>query len=173
MNFVRLESADDEMFSQARALYLKSFPLHEQREEASQREILGDSDYRFALIYDGEIFVGLLLCWEAPSFIYVEHFCVDPQLRNRRYGERALALLGERGKTVILEIDPPVEEMSIRRRGFYERAGFRENSFAHVHPPYHQGYSGHALTVMSYPKALSQVEYDSFCQYLQSRVMGC
>ena len=28
---------------------------------------------------------------------------------------------------MILEIDPPVDDISIRRRGFYERSGFVEN----------------------------------------------
>lgn len=33
--------------------------------------------------------------------------------------------VGERKKTVILEIDPPNDEVSVRRKAFYERAGYK------------------------------------------------
>ena len=90
------------------------------------------------------------------SFPFHEHFCILPDLRNKKYGQRALELLKEWGKSIILEIDPPVDEISLRRKSFYERAGYRENPFSHVHPPYHAGYSGHPLTVMSCPEPLSE-----------------
>ena len=68
-----------------------------------------------------------------------------------------LALLAAEGKPVILEIDPPVDDLSHRRQGFYERAGYHANPYAHVHPPYHAANRGHALVVMSYPGALTQI----------------
>ena len=74
----------------------------------------------------------------------------------------------EKRKTIILEIDPPVDEKSKRRMGFYERVGFLPNSFDHIHPPYHNGIKGHELVVMSYPDKLSISEYDLFFQYLKS-----
>lgn len=171
MNFIRLTSHTDKRFGEAIALYQKSFPYHEQRESASQQEILQDEEYHFDLIYDEDAFVGMLLYWETPDFIYVEHFCVDVEKRNRKYGQRALALLGEKGKPVLLEIDPPRDEIAIRRKAFYERAGFRENPYPHVHPPYHSGYEGHSLVVMSLPDRLTSQEYEHFRIYLATTVM--
>lgn len=46
-----------------------------------------------------------------------------PALRGQRYGSRALSMLPN-DRPVILEIDPPVDEIAIRRKGFYERCGF-------------------------------------------------
>lgn len=171
MNFVRLKSETDSRFARAIALYRESFPYHEQRESVSQRELWQVEAYHFDLIYDEDVFVGMLLYWETPHFIYVEHFCVDPALRNRSYGRRALALLGEKGKTVLLEIDPPRDETACRRKAFYERAGYKENPYPHVHPPYHAGYRGHQLVVMSYPRELTPAEYEHFHTYLQHQVM--
>jgi hypothetical protein len=37
---------------------------------------------------------------------------------------------------VILEIDPPVDSFSIRRKDFYLRLGFHENNYQHYHPAY-------------------------------------
>lgn len=45
----------------------KSFPPYEQREAPSQECILGEEDYNFALVYDGKLFVGLVLYWEAAE----------------------------------------------------------------------------------------------------------
>lgn len=172
MRLERLTAAEHEMYARAMELYCQSFPFHEQREGASQARIMGHEEYQFNLIYDGDEFAGLMLCWETARFIYVEHFCILPDLRNKKYGQRALELLRERGKPVILEIDPPVDELSLRRKSFYERAGYRENPFSHVHPPYHAGYSGHSLMVMSCPEPLSEELYQEFDRYLKAVVMG-
>lgn len=171
MRFERLTDCHDPRYEAARALYGKSFPRHEQREAASQAAILAHPAYRFNLIYDGDEFVGLLLCWETDDFIYVEHFCIEPGKRGRRYGSRALELLGAEGKTVILEIDTPVDEISIRRRGFYERAHFHANPHVHVHPAYHADCEGHALVVMSAPAPIDRAQYDAFNDYLRAVVM--
>ena len=71
----------------------------------------------------------------------------------------------------MLEIDPPIDEISLRRKGFYERCGFAANPFPHVHPPYHPGNHGHALVVMSAPAPLTQKDYDAFNRYLQDEIM--
>lgn len=172
MEFRRLTAAGGEAYQKALALYEGSFPLHEQREASSQRAILEEDAYHFDLIFDGDIWAGILLYWDAGDFLYVEHFAILPQLRGRQYGQRALELLRAKGKTVILEIDPPVDDVSIRRRGFYERAGYTANPFAHVHPPYRAGFAGHPLVVMSCPQALTQAAYSAFARYLADVVMA-
>lgn len=172
MRFERIVNTEHEMYQRAMELYAVSFPVHEQREPHAQERTLRDGDYQFNLIYDGDTYVGLLLCWETGTFIYVEHFCILPEMRNRKYGERALDVLHQRGKSVILEIDPPVDDITLRRRGFYVRSGFVENPYPHVHPPYHQGTEGHALVVMSCPGMLTYAEYDRFRAYLERRVMN-
>lgn len=172
MRFERLTSASDARYDRARALYAASFPLHEQRSARSQAVILSDAAYRFNLLYDGEVFAGILLCWETEAFLYVEHFCIFPDLRGRRYGQKALEQLAKGGKPVILEIDPPVDEISRRRQGFYERCGFRANPYRHIHPPYRGAYRGHPLVVMSCPGCLTPEQYRAFARYLQDRVMA-
>lgn len=157
-------------------LYGESFPAHEQRGEASQREIMSHPDYHFTLILEEEAFLGVLLYWETEGFFYVEHFCMVPSKRGRGYGRHALeklnAIARKAGRSVILEIDPPVDELSLRRKGFYERAGYWANRWPHVHPPYHERNAGHALVVMSYPEMLSHEKYEAFNGYLRRTVMA-
>jgi len=171
MKFERLTTIEHPMFQKAMELYCTSFPFHEQREATSQQQIMGCREYQFNLIYDENIFIGLVLCWETTEFIYIEHFCIMPGLRNQKYGQRALELLCQRGKPVILEIDPPLDETSLRRKGFYQRLGFQENSYEHIHPAYHADCSGHRLVVMSRPDLIADSLYHKFVQYLESVVM--
>ena len=172
MHLERVTGAAHPDYGQALALYGISFPEHEQREAFSQAKILSDPAYHFCLIRDGACFAGLALYWEDEQRLYVEHLCILPQMRNRGYGAGALGVLKQTGKTVILEIDPPVDAISQRRKGFYQRCGFVENPYAHVHPPYHRGNAGHALVVMTYPRALSPEEYRAFAKMLRTRVMA-
>ena len=46
------------------------------------------------------------------------------------------------------------------------------NPFPHVHPPYHDGLTGHALLVLSRPEALEEDVYQAFAQYLHTVVMA-
>lgn len=172
MELERLTTGEGERYQKAMELYEASFPPHEQRNSVSQEKLMEDGEYHFNLIYEEAEFVGILLCWETERFIYVEHFCILPEMRSRGCGQKALALLHQYGKPVILEIDPPVDQLSLRRKAFYERAGYRENSFLHVHPPYREKREGHPLTVMSFPDGLSDEEYEAFNRYLCERVMG-
>lgn len=48
-----------------------------------------------------------------------------PEMRGRGYGAQALSFSASAKKTVILGIDPPNDEVSVRRKAFYERAGYR------------------------------------------------
>ncbi|VFF92397.1 acetyltransferase [Clostridioides difficile] len=93
-------------------------------------------------------------------------------MRNNRYGQKTLELLNKRGKTIILEIDPPIDELSTRRKKFYERVKYKTNYYKHIHPPYQEKFNGHQLVVMSYPERLSKMEYDKFNQYLKNHVMN-
>ena len=169
MHFERITSTKHPLYEKALQLYHISFPWHEQRESASQDEILRNKAYHFDLVCDGETFVGEILYWEIADFLYIEHFCILPEMRSRRYGQKVLGMLQE--KPLILEIDLPQDEISMRRKGFYQRCGFTANPFPHVHPPYHKDTKEHELVVMSSPRQLTQSEYDTFRRGLESMVM--
>ena len=160
------------MFNDALALYSVSFPIYEQRKLKSQLEVLSEHDYHFNLIIDKDIFVGFILYWETNEFRYIEHLAINPALRNSGYGCKALEILKKEDKTIILEIDPPTDEISIRRKGFYERIGFKANQYKHVHPPYIENENGHELVIMTYPSIIDNDIYKNFNEYLCGKVMN-
>ena len=94
MEFRRLTDSNHAMYHQAMDLYQASFPIHEQRESHVQTCIMGNEAYHFNLIYENDMWVGMILWWETAEFIYVEHFCILPKMRGKKYGQKALELLG-------------------------------------------------------------------------------
>ena len=169
MEIKRITHTDDPLYAPAMALYGISFPPHEQREAPSQARILGRDAYHFDVVCDQGEFVGEILSWKIGGLRYVEHFCVLPEKRNQHYGQRILDNF--RSERLLLEIDPPVDELSTRRKHFYERCGFVENPYPHVHPAYHRGNAGHGLVVMSTGGLLSAAEYETFARFLRDTVM--
>ena len=169
MNIERITSTTHPLYQKAMKLYSISFPAHEQREIRSQNQILTQDAYHFDIVCDRGEFIGEILYWEVAGFFYIEHFCVLPAMRNKHYGQKILNAYQQ--TPLILEIDPPVDEISIRRKGFYERCGFVENPYRHIHPPYHADHRGHELVIMSLPRMLEADEYACFNHYLQGTVM--
>lgn len=172
LTFSRCRDAGSPLMDAAMALYRRSFPAHELRLWPDQQAVMNDPLYHFALcLLDGAL-AGLILYWDFGAYIYVEHFCVEPTMRGHGLGTLILAELAKKGKPIILEIDPLTDDVAVRRKGFYERCGYVANGFAHVHPPYQAANHGHALIVMSHPRALSQAEFDTFTVDLREKVMA-
>ena len=169
MEIWRITQTSDPLYEKALHLYSISFPSHEQRESLSQEQVLQQDAYHFDVICDSGEFIGEILYWDIGGAFYIEHFCVLSAMRNKHYGQKILNAY--QPTPLILEIDPPVDELSIRRKGFYERCGFVANPYYHIHPAYHRGHAGHELVIMSSPEMLKPDEYERFNHYLQDTVM--
>lgn len=172
LTFSRCRDAGNPLMDAAMALYRRSFPAHELRLWPDQQAVMNDPLYHFDLCLLGGALAGLILYWDFGAYIYVEHFCVEPTMRGHGLGTLILAELAKKSKPIILEIDPLTDDVAVRRKGFYERCGYIANGFAHVHPPYQAANHGHALIVMSHPRALSQAEFDTFTVDLREKVMA-
>ena len=172
MKFIRLTDKTDEKYQNSMKYYRESFPHNEQRRQEAQDNIMSDDEYHFNLIVEDGTEVGNILFWENDQYRYVEHFYIYPQFRGRSYGSKAIQTLCGMGKQVILEIEPAVDEMTIRRKGFYERNGFCANSYHYTHPPFYKELEDYELTVMSFPEKLSQEEFEGFCRYIREHIMS-
>jgi ribosomal protein S18 acetylase RimI-like enzyme len=174
MEFHRLGSAGDPLFTEAFALYERSFPEHEQRLPDRQRALMSNPLYHFDIVEDDGVFAGILLYWEFSFYTYVEHFAIHPSMRGKSLGSRALETFCGRRTTplVVLEIDPPVNDISIRRESFYQKLGFKRNNYAHKHPAYRKQFPPHELVVMSCPECMAEDEYQTFRRDLNEIVMS-
>ena len=81
--------------------------------------------------------LGLLTTWHFEEFIYIEHFAIDPDLRSRGYGAEALkTFIAQQQCPIVLEAEPPTDELSTRRVGFYKRLGLTLYDFPYIQPAY-------------------------------------
>ena len=173
MNLVlgRCRDTQGALMDAAMKLYRASFPSHELRLWSDQKAVMREESYHFDLcLMDGAL-AGLILYWDFGDYLYVEHFCVMPALRGQGLGTLILQELARKNKLIILEIDPLNDAVSLRRRDFYTHCGYVQNDYPHIHPPYQCANAGHELIVMSYPRAISQEEFNRFTLDLREKVM--
>lgn len=170
MNLKTLDTENIELFERAFALYESAFPFEERRDRAEQARVMQNEAYKFDLVMDEEKFVGIMLYWEREDYIFLEHFAVLPSERNKGYGAKALDLLKEKGKRILLEIEPPTAGITNRRFNFYKRNGFIMNPYHHIQAKYHADDNDLHLKVLSYPNQLSDAQYYSFYEYMLKEI---
>ena len=117
---------------------------------------------------------GFLAVWEFESFTYIEHFAVDPVLRNSGTGSAMLQeLVRKYQKQICLEVELPEDELTRRRIGFYERNGFVFNEYPYIQPPISKGKSPVPLRIMTYGSAITQDTFEEMKRVLYQRVYKC
>ena len=156
--------------TEAWALYEASFPDCERWDGTGYDRAFGDPHFEADGIWRGDEFIGILFHWNAGDYRYVEHLAVSPRLRGQNMGSKALAAFCQ-GRRVILEIDPPEDEISVRRQHFYQRLGFVANPYAYIHPSFRRPFHPHRLVLMSYPEALTYEEARGFADFIRERVL--
>lgn len=114
---------------------------------------------------------GFLAVWEFESFTYIEHFAVDPALRNSGTGSAMLQeLVRKYQKQICLEVELPEDELTRRRIGFYERNGFVFNEYPYIQPPISKGKSPVPLRIMTYRNEITREEFQKMKEILYRRV---
>lgn len=80
---------------------------------------------------------AMLCYWHFDTFIYVEYLAVDPTLRGGGIGRRIMErLVSDSMLPVILEVEPPTDQLTTRRVAFYQRLGFQLLPDPYVQPSY-------------------------------------
>ena len=165
MKTERITSIDHPDWSWVWPLYETSFPAGERRKPDGQRAVIGHPKYHFELWRnDGDEPVGFTACWIYERFRFLEHFAVDSSRRGGGYGTKILAeWMNRPGPVILLEIDPPTDDISHRRHGFYKRLGYCDNpGIIHSHPSYQDGTGIVPLLLMTYPETIDGELYREF-----------
>lgn len=171
MEFYRYTDAAQKGFPTIWQLYLDSFPTCETRMQRDHLDAMRDPQFYAMGIWEQDTPIGLLFYWYNGEFCYVEHFATMPSVRGQGYGAKCLKELCAKYPLVILEIEVPVDEMTRRRQGFYERSGFAVSGYQHSHPPYRSGDAPHELIALSYPVPLAPELDKAFLIYRKTYVM--
>lgn len=148
----RIRDSRTEDYRFMEALIVQAFPTEEYRELPELCHVTEKvENFHNNIILDGTERVGLLTFWDFGTFHYIEHFATLPSCRNRGYGQTAMShLLALLRTPVVLEVEPPADEMARRRIGFYSRLGFRLWENEYKQPPYRSGQDWLPLCLMAH-----------------------
>lgn len=175
MKLIDIKSNNTPIWSEVWDLYISSFPEYERRGVLSHQNASQDKSFntKVALNEEGNL-LAFIFYWKINNMIYIEHLAVNTQNRGGSIGTKVVqTLLDEHiGYNVILEIEPPVTEITQRRLRFYNKFGFKENPYEYTHPSYAREIFTYRLDILSYPNKLSQMEYDSFCEFISNVILS-
>ena len=157
------ERITEKTFDEIFPLLEAAFPVTELRLKEDQRKLLQEECYRLYGVRKGGGFAAVFATWEIEDFLYIEHFAVKEEYRNGGYGGSLLdALLKEKGRPMVLEVEVPEDELTRRRVGFYERHGLVYNDYPYLQPPLRKGNDLLPLRFMTYPEAIGERTYDRY-----------
>lgn len=161
-----LQRINETNFPEIYRIMQASFSDDEYRPYDEQLALFEEPEYRIYYMP-----AGFLAVWEFESFIYIEHFAVDPALRNSGTGSAMLQeLVKQYQKPICLEVELPEDELTRRRIGFYERNGFVFNEYPYIQPPISKGKSPVPLRIMTYGSAITQDTFEEMKRVLYQRV---
>jgi GNAT superfamily N-acetyltransferase len=171
MEFLRIEPSDTLRWNEMWKLYEESFPLSERRREEDHIRACADPFFFPLSAWEEGQLIGIIFYWEWASYRYLEYLAVNPWLRGQGYGSKILRYLCDSAHTLILEIDPLIDELSVRRLQFYERAGFTLTPYRFVHLPYRLGITPKELLILSYPNMIDKQQYNDFLKFMNEGVI--
>ena len=136
-----------------------SFPPEERRSMEEVRRVLcGDLLEMLTLEESGRI-LGLLQVWNLEELVFLEHFAMHPDYRGRGLGAKMLQAVWDNWqKPMILEVEPPKNEIQRRRIGFYQRNGFHLSEYPYLMPCLQGDGPALPLLLMSGPNPMTDEE---------------
>lgn len=123
----------------AKRIYIDSFPNIERRDfsEIENTIYLNLRIFDFKVVSENNLLIGILGIWNFENFLYIEHLAIEKSLRGRSYGKILINIIKNHfPKPIIIEVEPPREELSIRRIRFYNQLGFILLNEPYSQPPY-------------------------------------
>lgn len=171
--FHYIKNTGDSWYISFSSIYSVSFPVYEQRNTCQQNEAFRNPHYHLATLIENEEVASFISYWEFDDYIYIEHLAVNQKLRGKNIGSITLNDFAKTTKkTIILEIDPLIDDISEKRLHFYEKLGYKVNPYKHHHPSYDEQFPPHELLVLSLNKQLSKEQYEQFSEDLAKIVMN-
>lgn len=139
--FFKEITPDSNFLEDIKALYESAFPPDERRDFIFIHSLLADNpsfNIRIAVDKSDNNLAAFVSYWNFGTFTYVEHLAVMPQMRGKGIGHIVVAdIFASVSRRVVLEVEPPVDEITSKRVRFYESLGMTLwHDFHYIQPPY-------------------------------------
>ena len=168
----RIKSEQTKEYKYVEDLFITAFPPEERR-DLDKQKVLTDQQPLFYnnIILEEEAPIGFITYWEFPNYYYIEHFAIHPSQRNGGYGQKVLNHLhAQLNLPIVLEVERPINELSSRRIGFYERLGYKLWKQDYSQPPYREGDNFFPMYVMVYGELDEKKDYQRIKDTLYKEV---
>lgn len=112
----RIYDSNHKLYNDFKKLYSQSFPIFEQRTETQQEYAFNNKNYHLIGYCSEGSFIGFISFWEFKDYLYIEHFAINNEIRGKGYGSTILnKFIKSTPKTILLEIDPIIDDISNAR----------------------------------------------------------
>ncbi|MBI4980910.1 GNAT family N-acetyltransferase [Candidatus Woesearchaeota archaeon] len=173
MKFVKLNHPDSQEFREAWEIYESSFPLDERRALGLQKELIKNKLYHFFIALKNKVLVAIITDWDLGNFLFVEHLAVKEEFRGKGIGTKLLKEYTSKNKQkMVLEVERPDNELARKRIRFYERIGFKLNTFDYLQPSLGKDKNPVPLFLMTYPDKINNSEFSSTRKKIHTIVHG-
>lgn len=170
MEFKIIKYDNSKQWKEVWTLYENSFPVAERRKLEDHLRASENELFHPVSIWEDDKLVGIVFYWEWSNYRYIEYLAVTPALHGHGYGSQIIKEIRDSEYTIILEIDPLINELSVRRLQFYERAGFALTPYRFVHLPYRLDGEPQELLILSYPKMITKEQHNDFLNFIDTQV---
>jgi GNAT superfamily N-acetyltransferase len=147
----QIHTTDEIYYSFVEKVLIDSFPSNEYRDLDDFR-LYSDTKSIFHnnIILEKDKLVGLITYWDFHDFCYIEHFAIEKSMRGKGYGAFALYLLKKIINTpIVLEVELPINDITVRRIRFYHRQGFSSWDNYYEQPPYRPTDKSYPMMLMA------------------------
>ncbi|MFZ4402016.1 MAG: GNAT family N-acetyltransferase [Bacteroidales bacterium] len=133
----KLTQTDTAFLKAAKKIYESAFPSNERRVFKEVKNMLADKRFNFSVITFEDSVVGIITLWDFVNFVYIEHFAITEAFRNNGLGTYVMKkILQDEARQIVLEVDLPENELSLKRIQFYKRFGFEMYHETYIQPAY-------------------------------------
>ncbi|KQR95610.1 hypothetical protein ASG01_07145 [Chryseobacterium sp. Leaf180] len=161
MEWIQITSPDDFRVKKIYDSYSTSFPEDERRDWYQFVALFCHPKVKIFSVIEEANDVGYLILWELKNHVFVEHFEVFTDFRNRNLGSQIVSHLLASHPRIILEIEPSdLNENSKRRFSFYQKNNFHLIDEMYVQPSYGKMKNPVSLWLLSnyHPENLNDVK---------------
>ena len=169
MEYIKIEDTSSRLWKETAQIMSESFPIHELRTGKPRDRVAQDPAFYPVAVRKNEETVAAIYSWELNGLIYIEHFAVRKDMRGRGTGSNALKGFIS-GREILLEIEPPVDEIKIKRLNFYQRLGFVRTGIIFMHPAFVKDAAPYPLEVLTYPERISPEGFHAFRREFDERI---
>lgn len=159
-------------FDKVFKLMKESFPESEYQTYEKQQKLLNTKEYKILTKYDeNKNLIAFMALWDFPELVFIEHLAVSPLCRGGGIGTKFMKEVMEKyNKQIILEIEPPKNDIAAKRCRFYERLGFSICDFEYYQKPLRENQPKLRLNLMSYPEPLDKNRFEYVKDFLYRNV---